>query len=810
MLKLVFKNRELQDIKLDKPRLTLGRDPSNDCVLNDEGVSGFHAEIQQENELFYVVDLGSSNGTFVNGSKVNGKQLLKAWDRLVLDKLEIEVVDPDVRKPTLVRPAIQVDDLPSKDNNATTVRPALSDWALKAVNGPLKGKVFPVNGKLLVGREAPADILIAKNEISRKHAVLELRDNKLYVKDLGSANGTRINDSKINEAVLNVGDVVYFDEVGFTVSGPEVQNKTAVRPAVQNKTAVRPAVTKTQVSHAIQPSLKVVSGNMAGRQFDLNKNNMTIGREESCEIFLDDPTVSGRHAVITVIDNDYSIRNLSQTNSLLINGNQVPHASLKHGDQIQLGKVTLQFEEPGKSAPAKTQVMSSINASNSSTHTMQQPALLSRLPTWLYGVISFLVVAIVFAGVLFYKNGSEKIQAKLQGGRVWQQQLASGRTGPTTPALADINGDGYLDVVLADAEGFILALDGVEGKKIFETEVRGKVLAAPEVGDITGDGVDDIIIASSAGVITAINGKGQVIWRSQENLGLGLVLNKPVLMKLNDDDVPDVIVPSNNKGLVALDGSRGWEIWNTEEMTRGKVMTAPLLADVNHDGVMEFISLSEQGQLMAMSVQRGKIWQLWEARLPEVLYASPMYLQLEGHGLIVSATNKGLIAVNADNGRMAWQKPLNKSFFASPVATDGNGDGSPDVVAISTNGDIYVLDGITGDEIWSAALGTNIKASPAVFDVNYDGLGDLVILTERGEIMIMDMARGRPLLSTSPATGSFIASPVMGDLTNDGMLEIVAASKEGTILAFGINRAIDKGQAYWPVFLGNNSHNGGK
>ncbi|HED14081.1 MAG TPA: FHA domain-containing protein [Gammaproteobacteria bacterium] len=74
MQRLVFKNTEHVEVDLDKPRITIGRDKGNDVVLEDEGISGFHAEIQLLDDQAYIVDLGSTNGTTVNGKKVTGKQ----------------------------------------------------------------------------------------------------------------------------------------------------------------------------------------------------------------------------------------------------------------------------------------------------------------------------------------------------------------------------------------------------------------------------------------------------------------------------------------------------------------------------------------------------------------------------------------------------------------------------------------------------------------------------------------------------------------------------------------------------------------
>ena len=63
--------------------IRLGRSPDNDVILRDPATSGHHARLERRGEAFYVVDLGSTNGTFVNGESVQEKQL-NDGDRLTV------------------------------------------------------------------------------------------------------------------------------------------------------------------------------------------------------------------------------------------------------------------------------------------------------------------------------------------------------------------------------------------------------------------------------------------------------------------------------------------------------------------------------------------------------------------------------------------------------------------------------------------------------------------------------------------------------------------------------------------------------
>ncbi len=55
--------------------LRVGRSPDNDLILRDPATSGHHARVERRGEQFWIVDLGSTNGTLVNGEPVMEKEL---------------------------------------------------------------------------------------------------------------------------------------------------------------------------------------------------------------------------------------------------------------------------------------------------------------------------------------------------------------------------------------------------------------------------------------------------------------------------------------------------------------------------------------------------------------------------------------------------------------------------------------------------------------------------------------------------------------------------------------------------------------
>jgi pSer/pThr/pTyr-binding forkhead associated (FHA) protein len=67
----------------------LGRSPDNDVILRDPATSGHHARVERRGDQFWIVDLGSTNGTLVNGESVQEKQL-NHGDRLTIGQNAVQ------------------------------------------------------------------------------------------------------------------------------------------------------------------------------------------------------------------------------------------------------------------------------------------------------------------------------------------------------------------------------------------------------------------------------------------------------------------------------------------------------------------------------------------------------------------------------------------------------------------------------------------------------------------------------------------------------------------------------------------------
>jgi diguanylate cyclase (GGDEF)-like protein len=81
-------------VLLDRP-VTIGRDPRAELPLEDDGISRRHCRVFSEDTLFFLEDLGSTNGTLLNGERIEGPRRLRAGDRIYLGACVVKFTDSD-------------------------------------------------------------------------------------------------------------------------------------------------------------------------------------------------------------------------------------------------------------------------------------------------------------------------------------------------------------------------------------------------------------------------------------------------------------------------------------------------------------------------------------------------------------------------------------------------------------------------------------------------------------------------------------------------------------------------------------------
>jgi len=125
------------------------------------------------------------------------------------------------------------------------------------------------------------------------------------------------------------------------------------------------------------PKLVVLSEAFRGKSFNLEKDEYTIGRVESCDICFPEPTVSTHHLTLRKEpDGNYKVEDHGSTNGVRVNGSRVTEHSLTNTDIIQAGILELLYEDPTMGG-----VTSSLKSSHTDIRVVHTPdSTVSRLP----------------------------------------------------------------------------------------------------------------------------------------------------------------------------------------------------------------------------------------------------------------------------------------------------------------------------------------------------------------------------------------------------------------------------------------------
>ncbi len=199
-----------------------------------------------------------------------------------------------------------------------------------------------------LGRSEGNTIRLDDRRASRYHAQIEWRDEEVWISDLGSSNGTFVNDEQISELrLLADGDTIGIGESRFTFHRLRAAPVTVDVPVVD---IVQP---EPPVGEPPRPSafLQALEGD---KRFPLDDEVITIGRSEGNTIRLQDKRISRQHAQIEWRGNELWIADLGSSNGTFVNGEQVSEPrQLAHGDEIRYGEIcfTLHVLHPAPVTP---------------------------------------------------------------------------------------------------------------------------------------------------------------------------------------------------------------------------------------------------------------------------------------------------------------------------------------------------------------------------------------------------------------------------------------------------------------------------
>ncbi len=298
----------MDELAIGKAEITIGRAADNDVILEDPRASSHHARLSFRAGRWAVMDLGSLNGTQLNGDPIPNRQPVpfRPGESITIGAhaFAVRVTSPDAPAP-----------------------PPLTDQVRLSPEGPA-GLVVYADGRQMrhvlerfpvtVGRSSDSDIVVASPTVSGHHARIQYADGALWIVDLESRNGLVFEGRRIPRKALHDGDVVHLARSVAV----EFREHIGFRP-VQKRPSLPPAQT-----------------------LRLTTDTTTVGRAGDNDMVLDHPQVSRHHALVERLGMRTRLRDLRSSNGIFVNGERIEtEAWVNQGDEIRIGPYRLQVGE---------------------------------------------------------------------------------------------------------------------------------------------------------------------------------------------------------------------------------------------------------------------------------------------------------------------------------------------------------------------------------------------------------------------------------------------------------------------------------
>jgi pSer/pThr/pTyr-binding forkhead associated (FHA) protein len=217
---LLLGDKQLGAFSLGGGELTIGRTPGNDIVIDNVGVSRRHAVMRVQDGKAFLEDLGSANGTFVRGQKIERHELQDGDEIAIVKHRLVYRIPKDSETPSRVEPmpdpgqrTMYIDTTTiaqavgsrqasrSEGAAATTLRPRLLLPDLK--------KFALDEDEVTLGSGSGCQIQLSGMFVGRVHAkIVRTKEGQLKIQHLSGLAGTRVNGEKITEHILKHGDEI--------------------------------------------------------------------------------------------------------------------------------------------------------------------------------------------------------------------------------------------------------------------------------------------------------------------------------------------------------------------------------------------------------------------------------------------------------------------------------------------------------------------------------------------------------------------------------------------------------------------------
>lgn len=825
MPKLIIKKDNHVVKRLSVPEqilaFTVGSEQGNDIIIDDKRISYFHLQFEKQGQEYFVRDLQSQTGTYVNGAKIKSRTPVKSNDEIGIGNHAIIFQHSGAAKPYLV-PANY--ELQQSAHKRTLEDRMASVPALTQLNAWLTEEQQSINRK---------GDLFSDSNAKTEHDFLDFIDDHESNNNDAAHDFVETDEKSPDDSLLAFESETQLQPEPQLIPKFDIENEDAAYQ--ENKTKPMPSTKKTATYYLLG-----IYGPYLGEKFKLKHPETRIGRDRKLnDIVIKknskgqiDQSISRRHAKITFKNNKYYVTDKRSKSRTYVNQKKLDvtdEVEIVPGDEIEIvsdkKSHIFRLVRDGDwdiSFPKKAGVW----------HIRYRMAILN-----IYSLLFILTAVLFFADSFTTKKLiSKKPKPLITKEVVWYTDETESESNGFLdselfcyPAIADLDGDQVIDLIYVDRDGFLRSINGQTKKPLWNNYDFEALSSIPvTLEDLNNNGLPDVLVVSKDLRIRAIDGNwGIEIWKSP--ILAGPLTGAPVVGDFNGDGLKDLAIVSLENalyiGFLKLENAR-WVRLDFEEPIRS-ILSA---GDLSGNGIPTILLGTDTGNIIVIDGVRQKI--LGKISINEELNKAtgsfeqdnqvrfPVALgDLNGDNtadLVVSTMQGNIIALSGTTLERLWydlaSHPSQNTQTVPPSTSLGDldGDGLVDVVGLFPNGKIRAFKGLgVGKDrklvLWEypdIEAGTFV-GTLSLADFNKNGTMDVVAADKEGKIYIFEGSTGEILCKNAKKSSNLISSPLIGDLDNDNHLDILALRSDGNFYKLTTNSPILGSTVVWGQMFGN-------
>ncbi len=363
----------------------------------------------------------------------------------------------------------------------------------------------------------------------------------------------------------------------------------------------------------------------------------------------------------------------------------------------------------------------------------------------------------------------------------------------TGTAIADLDGDGKLDILVTSDGTFAQALTH-DGKTIWLRNDLGYANwftgIDPAVFDLNGDGLTEAIVITRSALIVLDGSTGQTVWKRYTDYPL----LSPVIADLNGDGSFEVVLAtfSFTYSTILFHSASGTKIASFGLTQYREKITSLVAMDIDYDGSCEVLFATDRGRISCLRLVGSQIQEVWRQNLGSAIsYAVAGDLDRNGNLRVVISQGNTLRILASSDGSQVGEIICPASPKALSLG-DIDGDKDLEIVGISEGGSLFVI--ANGAVSFVNSLGGTPVGEVSIADLDSDGNAEMAVATSDGLLHLVTPT-GLSLIAPVPVKRGYTSVAALANVDEDASIEMAVASSDSILLVLDL--CVDGGRIEW-------------